>query len=216
MFQFRRFPAYAYLIQRRLLEYCSSGFPHSEIPGSMPMCGSPRLIAACHVLHRLLMPRHSPCALISLTSSGQAPYPSLPAKAESSLIPLPLLSGSNPLRWALSRFLRARSALYVACSYGPLFKWSSRIMQASEFTANCLLPISFKMCFHNCSSLLLALPFWNHHIHIVQFSRCALQPFLRSDFSIQLLLKLGTEIRSYPGGPKWTRTTDLTIISRVL
>ena len=30
-------------------------------------------------------------------------------------------------------------------------------------------------------------------------------------------LQLGTEIRSYlAGGPKWTRTTDLTIISRVL
>ena len=28
---------------------------------------SPKLIAACHVLHRLLMPRHSPCALYSLT-----------------------------------------------------------------------------------------------------------------------------------------------------
>ena len=67
MFQFRRFPTYAYLIQRRLTEYCSAGFPHSEILGSTPMCGSPRLIAACHVLHRLLMPRHSPCALYSLT-----------------------------------------------------------------------------------------------------------------------------------------------------
>ena len=67
MFQFRRFPAYAYLIQRTLTEYCSAGFPHSEILGSTPMCGSPRLIAACHVLHRLLMPRHSPCALSSLT-----------------------------------------------------------------------------------------------------------------------------------------------------
>ncbi len=31
------------------------------------MCSSPQLIAACHVLHRLLMPRHSPCALYSLT-----------------------------------------------------------------------------------------------------------------------------------------------------
>ena len=69
MFQFRRFPTYAYLIQRRLTEYCSAGFPHSEILGSTPMCGSPRLIAACHVLHRLLMPRHSPCALYSLTLS---------------------------------------------------------------------------------------------------------------------------------------------------
>ena len=33
----------------------------------MPACGSPRLIAACHVLHRLLLPRHPPCALSSLT-----------------------------------------------------------------------------------------------------------------------------------------------------
>ena len=66
MFQFRRFPAYTYLIQCTLLEYCSSGFPHSEISGSMRMCRSPKLIAACHVLRRLLMPRHSPCALYSL------------------------------------------------------------------------------------------------------------------------------------------------------
>ena len=67
-------------IQCRLLEYCSSGLPHSEIPGSMDICSSPRLIAACRVLHRLLMPRHSPCALSSLTSSTQAPYPSLPLR----------------------------------------------------------------------------------------------------------------------------------------
>src|ERR1700684_1979247 len=44
-----------------------AGFPHSEIPGSKPACGSPRLIAACHVLHRLLAPRHPPYALSSLT-----------------------------------------------------------------------------------------------------------------------------------------------------
>ena len=73
MFQFRRFPTYAYLIQRRLTRYCRAGFPHSEISGSKPMCGSPKLIAACHVLHRLLMPRHSPCALISLTSPARFP-----------------------------------------------------------------------------------------------------------------------------------------------
>ena len=67
MFQFRRFPTYTYLIQCTLTEYCSAGFPHSEISGSTVICTSPKLIAACHVLHRLLMPRHSPCALISLT-----------------------------------------------------------------------------------------------------------------------------------------------------
>jgi hypothetical protein len=43
------------------------GFPHSEISGSKLVCSSPKLIAAYHVLHRLLVPRHSPHALSSLT-----------------------------------------------------------------------------------------------------------------------------------------------------
>ena len=67
MFQFRAFPSYAYFIQRTIHRYCLCGFPHSEISGSTDICSSPKLIAACHVLLRLLMPRHSPCALISLT-----------------------------------------------------------------------------------------------------------------------------------------------------
>src|SRR5438309_2450923 len=45
-----------------------AGLPHSEIPGSQPAGGSPRLIAAIHVLHRLLVPRHPPCALASSAS----------------------------------------------------------------------------------------------------------------------------------------------------
>ena len=45
----------------------ASGLPHSEIPGSKPVCGSPELFAAYHVLHRHLAPRHSPYALSSLT-----------------------------------------------------------------------------------------------------------------------------------------------------
>ena len=43
------------------------GLPHSEIFGSKPVCGSPKLFAAYRVLHRLLAPRHSPYALSSLT-----------------------------------------------------------------------------------------------------------------------------------------------------
>jgi hypothetical protein len=55
-------------IHRAVRGFYPRGFPHSEIPGSKPACGSPRLIAACHVLHRLLLPRHPPCALSSLTT----------------------------------------------------------------------------------------------------------------------------------------------------
>jgi hypothetical protein len=54
-------------IHRAVRRFYQRGFSHSEIPGSKPACGSPRLIAACHVLHRLLLPRHPPCALSSLT-----------------------------------------------------------------------------------------------------------------------------------------------------
>ena len=44
-----------------------SEFPHSEICGSTAVCAFPQLIAACHVLRRLLVPRHSPYALLHLT-----------------------------------------------------------------------------------------------------------------------------------------------------
>ena len=49
-------------------EVCSCGFPHSDTRGSADMCSSPRLFAAYHVLLRLPVPRHSPCALLQLTS----------------------------------------------------------------------------------------------------------------------------------------------------
>ncbi len=45
------------------------GFPHSEIRGSKPVRGSPRLIAAYHVLHRLSAPRHPPDTLMTLDHS---------------------------------------------------------------------------------------------------------------------------------------------------
>ena len=56
-----------YCIHRAVLRFYRSGFPHSDIPESKPACGSSRLIAACHVLHRHLLPRHPPCALSNLT-----------------------------------------------------------------------------------------------------------------------------------------------------
>ena len=46
------------------------GLPHSEIVGSTRVCHSPTLFAAYHVLLRLLVPRHPPCALTSLTPKG--------------------------------------------------------------------------------------------------------------------------------------------------
>ena len=60
-------PAYLW-IHYAVTEVLSAGFPHSDISGSMDICSSPKLFAAYHVFHRLLVPRHPPCALSSLTS----------------------------------------------------------------------------------------------------------------------------------------------------
>ena len=79
MFQFPGFALKTLCIQVISIWFCtllndlavnnneqSDGLPHSEILGSKPILGSPKLIAEYHVLHRLLLPRHSPNALLAL------------------------------------------------------------------------------------------------------------------------------------------------------
>ena len=44
------------------------GFPIRKSADITAICASPQLIAACHVLRRLPMPRHSPYALVRLNS----------------------------------------------------------------------------------------------------------------------------------------------------
>jgi hypothetical protein len=69
MFQFAGFASqtYGFSLGYRL----RGGLPHSEIPGSTIARISPGLFAACHVLHRLSVPRHPPDALLMLL----APHP---------------------------------------------------------------------------------------------------------------------------------------------
>jgi hypothetical protein len=67
MFQFAGFASLAYGFSQgyRL----RGGLPHSDIPGSTIARISPGLFAACHVLHRLSVPRHPPDALTSRLSA---------------------------------------------------------------------------------------------------------------------------------------------------
>ena len=67
MVHFPTLSSTAYVFSGGFSRISQRGFPHSEIPGSKPICGSPGLIAAYRVLHRLLVPRHSPYTLSSLT-----------------------------------------------------------------------------------------------------------------------------------------------------
>ena len=62
----RRVPFLNLCIQLRIRDSSPRGLPHSEICGSVPISGSPQLIAGCRVLHRLSVPRHSPYALLCL------------------------------------------------------------------------------------------------------------------------------------------------------
>ena len=155
MFQFRRFPTYAYLIQRRLTEYCSAGFPHSEISGSTVICTSPKLIAACHVLHRLLMPRHSPCALLRLT-----------------LLSCEQESKQRKLSWTTT--LR-QCLLLPLLSYSPLYKERSRSgSQAFELCRLRVLRNCFVLPFRKVPQIIFVSLCCLLFIlgYFVQFSRC--------------------------------------------
>src|ERR1022692_286314 len=48
------------------------GFPIRKSPDQSLVADSPGLIAGSYVLHRLLVPRHSPCALINLATTDDA------------------------------------------------------------------------------------------------------------------------------------------------
>ena len=67
MFQFPGFASITYVFSYGYRNVTSGGFPHSDINGSTLACSFPLLFAAYHVLRRLLVPRHPPYALYSLT-----------------------------------------------------------------------------------------------------------------------------------------------------
>ena len=56
-----------YVFRCRCPDITLGGLPHSEICGSQVISTYPQHIAGSRVLHRLLVPRHPPCALSNLT-----------------------------------------------------------------------------------------------------------------------------------------------------
>ena len=69
MFHFPSFASGTYGFSAGSRGFAAGGFPIRKSPGQSLFGGSPELIAACHVLHRLLTPGHPPCALIRLTTT---------------------------------------------------------------------------------------------------------------------------------------------------
>ena len=149
-------------IQRVVSRFCRDGFPHSEIPGSMPACGSPGLIAACHVLHRLLLPRHPPCALSSLTIKFTRRSPAAYAALENraNLRPWDLLLASSlwpPARAGISGRHTSRSSRHsknllslVDCpidsvvKHRPLPAWAGKLSIAAQGSSSARLMINIE------------------------------------------------------------------------
>ena len=133
MFQFRRFPTYSYVFTVCCRSIAPAGFPIRKSTDIADICSSPWLIAACHVLLRLLMPRHSPCALCSLTFMSRLVNPPLrhtthhyvSASRQASLPP-------RKASWCAVRLLRVLGASYE--SYGQIV--TGKVF-TSPFAQNC-------------------------------------------------------------------------------
>ena len=73
MFHFPTFPPPALCVQAGAMgHYAQSGCPIRKSSDRCLVADSPRLIAGSYVLLRLLVPRHSPCALINLATTDDA------------------------------------------------------------------------------------------------------------------------------------------------
>ena len=62
-----------YFIRARGARLAACGLPHSGTPGSMDVCSSPGLFAACRALHRQRAPRHPPWTYASLDHIASPP-----------------------------------------------------------------------------------------------------------------------------------------------
>ena len=70
MFHFPAFPPHSLCVQLRVIRHNTvRGFPIRKSWSQRPVIDSTRLIADSHVLLRLPMPRHPPCALKNLTTN---------------------------------------------------------------------------------------------------------------------------------------------------
>ena len=94
--------------------------PHSDIHGSKPARGSPWLFAACHVLHRLLVPRHPPNALIILDICPQDVTTGLDPVVDPRVPDQPPQEPASPCTETIPRALRIGFWKYVFSAHKRL------------------------------------------------------------------------------------------------
>ena len=213
------------------------GFPHSEICGSKGARASPHLIAACHVLHSLSMPRHPSEALsrlIILTQKGartRRPIPRRRTRCARLGFDMGGIIRPNPRR-LVRRCLHSRSALKALETPGQTLPSQCHLVThaAHEAPRTCSLIDHERVqpprsCLpapagwwsqtgsnrrpHACKARALPTELWPQ--------RDASQRELRVADDLVGVRRLGNASpRMRGGGPRRTRTADLTLIRRVL
>ena len=106
MFQFTSLASNTYVFSEGSAGIILRGFPIQKTPDQSLFSNSPELIAAFHVFHRLLTPRHPPTALCSLATNLYL-FSSLIQQAEETFtlnwldLGISRLSKNVPLRWRI-------------------------------------------------------------------------------------------------------------------
>ena len=171
----------------------SGGLPHSEIFGSKPIPGSPKLIAGYHVLHRLLLPRHPPNALLALD----------PIQRRTGLACAPLCSARPHPPRPRGRSPGRKS--YIFPPHGRVRPWNIRLVYLTwnkTAVGQAVRPPQVTPTLGRTSGSDVSLS--SRLSNAVRIGRKNTEPSaLRSD-------------PQGPGGSRRTRTSDLTLIRRAL
>jgi hypothetical protein len=195
------------------------GFPHSEMSGSKGARASPDLIAACHVLHRLSTPRHPSEALMRLIVLSKTHAWDSQAAARTCALYLPdndVFSGR--LRYVSRR--RANPSIHDVIDPLP------SPIRAKREAENLILPIAPQVTRSGgarrdrTDDLMLA----KHALYQLSYGpiRAARTPLGVVGSCRRPLVLRPRETHSNQmnsskcGGPRQTRTADLTLIRRVL
>ena len=204
----RRVPRMQLWIYCMLTEVCSAGFPHSDISGSMDICSSPKLFAAYHVFLRLLVPRHPPCALSSLTRF-------LCPRVRSDL-------SAHSVAPLVGSFFFTHLSVCLGCLSSILIFKILDLFQYAVFKVRYLPPAPIRSRSASGDGEIRTLdPLLARQV-LSQLSYTptdAGHPLSRLPlfvFSIFIYIQLRRSTMPSGNGLKWTRTTDLTLIRRAL
>jgi hypothetical protein len=119
MFHFPTFPPPALCVQAGAMgHYAQSGCPIRKSSDRCLVADSPRLIAGSYVLLRLLVPRHSPCALINLATTDDARVHCAVLKIRAVPVLTHPIDEKVPVRvevWPDGRSLRTQQRARPAC-----------------------------------------------------------------------------------------------------